>query len=276
MIQKIKNYGLKKEPIIIGKDYLLGGFTEVPKVELQADGQWLSFLPIAENQSRGSVEPSSCVSMTTNNCVEILLERLYGNDHDFSDRFSAKMSGNTGEGATPQQVAQTLKNKGVVEETEWAFSPDIDTLEKYYADIPPETQNKALSFLENYDFLHEYVPTDPESLKQALKLSPLGIGTPAWYQNEQGLYYRPEGMSDNHFTTLIGFLDKQYWIVFDSYENNIKHLDWNINSSVAKRFHIAKKNDTFLPEKETNWLVDLLKALGYAFIGLIKKIYGKK
>ena len=273
-----KNYGLKSEPIIIGKDYVLSGFSNVPKDILQPNGQWREFLPVAENQSRGAVEPSSCVPMTVDNCAEILLKRLYGGDYDWSDRFLAKMSGNTGEGVTPQAGAQAFKNKGTVKEMDWPFSPDIDTLEKFYSEIPAEIINNALKFLESYDFLHEYVQTSPEALKEGLRYSPLGIGVPAWYLNEQELYYRPEGMPDNHFVTLIGFVDKKYWIVFDSYADsegdpNIKHLDWNINPSVAKRFFIKKK-DTFYPEKETNWLIDLLRALGYAFIGLIKKIYG--
>ncbi len=193
---------------------------------------------------------------------------------NYSDRFLAKIS-ETKDGNTPAKVAESLRHFGIVEENKWPFSSDIDTFEKFYAEIPADVLEEAKKFLNEYEFLHEYVPTSPESLKQGLKLSPIGIGVPAWFQNEQGLYYRPEGMSDNHFTTLIGYEEGKYWIVFDSYENNIKHLDWNINSSVAKRFHIAKKNDTFYPpkEKETNWIIDLIRVFWLAFKELLKKIW---
>ena len=260
------NYGLKFEPIK-PEDYILSGFTNVPKEVLQPDGQWSEFLPVAENQAKGAVEPSSCVSMTTDNCAEIILKKKYGGEYDLSDRFLAKIS-NTQNGNTPQAVAQAFKNSGNVKEEVWAFSPEIDSLEKYYSEIPQEVKDKAKKFLDEYDFLHEYCLTAPEALKEGLTMSPLGIGVPAWYLNEQGLYYRPEGLQDNHFTTLIGYVDGKYWIVFDSYENNIKHLDWNINSSVAKRFWIKKKD--FYPEPETNWVKDLI----ISFSSFIRAIFG--
>ena len=77
MEQKIKKYGLKHEPIIIGKDYLLGGFSNVPQTEIQSNGQWMDFLVEKENQSRNGEEPMSCVSHTILNCVEILIRKLY-------------------------------------------------------------------------------------------------------------------------------------------------------------------------------------------------------
>lgn len=190
---------------------------------------------------------------------------------NYSDRWLA-WKADTREGGTPQNTAETLRKFGVPLQEKWDFNSDVNSFEEFYKNPPLELSIEATKdFKDNYDFLHEYVPTDIENLKQALKLSPLGIGTPAWFINEKGLYYRPEGMQDNHFTTLIGYKDKEYWIIFDTYEQNIKHLDWNINPSVAKRFHIQKKEPTFYPEKRSNWVIDLFKSFSSFFKAVFKK-----
>ena len=138
------NYGLIIEPPK-PEDYVLGGTAQLGGEILQLDGQWDGYLPETEVQTRNGVEPYSCVSMTTNNCVEILERRLFGARSNWSDRFLAKMSGTKEKkGNTPNVVAETRRKKGNVKEEEYPFDASTDTFEKYYADIPQNIQTMAI------------------------------------------------------------------------------------------------------------------------------------
>ena len=113
--------------------------------------------------------------------------------------------------------------------------------------MPPKLYELAREFNEKWDFKHEFVPNNPESIRQALKSSPLGASVPAWYQIGEK-YYRPNNIADNHFTTLI-----KENTVFDSYDSVIKTLDENLRHNVIKRFYIKKKSTNTKTWWQTLW-----------------------
>ena len=239
---KMRNYGYLPEKIEIGKDYVFGGFSSIGGEILQPDGKWDAFLPQEEDQNLNGVEPFACVSFTTLNCVEIIERRMYGRTENFSDRFLATISGTKAIGGnSPQTVAEALRKKGCVRETELPFSSDINTYDEFYGGVTNELQSKAMEFPAEFEFLHEYVAPSPAQIKEALKKSPLGVSVHAWLKDDKGLYYKPQGAQDNHFTVLFSYEEGHYWRIFDSYDNNIKFLRWDYPFGVAKRYSLKRQ-----------------------------------
>lgn len=268
-MEKIKNYGLiidKQKP----EDYIFGASPLTPEI-LQEDGNWEPFLPYKEIQNLNGVEPFACVSFTILNCLEILIKRKYGEDKNFSDRFLAAISGTGAGGNSPNVVAEFLRKLGVVPQEVWPFDETIKSFEEFYAPIPDEIYNLAKEFLDEYEFRYEFVSND--KISEALKSSPLLVSVSAWFEKD-GKYFKPDEIPENHATTLVAIKEGEYKRVFDSYADGegdpyLKDYDYNAKHAVIIRFHIQKK--TFYPVKETNWLIDLFKVFGYAFMGLIKK-----
>lgn len=236
----MKNYGYLEEELS-PDDYQFGAW-KLPEEPIQNTGNWDYFLPVLENQNIAT-ETNGCVSFTTTSILEILHKKLYGEEPNYSDRFLAIVSDTDPyAGNTPKRVIDAVRKKGLIDEELLPFTPDLNTPEKYYQPMPMTTDLlwKAKYFLDNFDVGYEWVATDPESIKEALKRSPLGIAVYAWAQKD-GLYYRPEGAPDVHYTVLYGYEEGKYFKVYDSYENNLKKLDWNFGFRTIKRYHLAKK-----------------------------------
>lgn len=237
----MKNYGLKLS-IRKPEDYVLGG-AQVVLSPLQPDGDWTTFLPVKEIQNLKGIEPFACVSYATLNCVEMLIKRKYGIERNFSDRFLAAISGTKDlMGNDPHAVGEYLRKVGAVSQETWPFDDTIKSFEDFYAVVPPKLYELAKEFTDEWDFKHFYVNNDPESITKALQSSPLLISVPAWHLNADGFYYRPEGMYDNHATTLIYERVGAFRRVFDSYDAPlIKDLTWDTIPTQIKGFSITKK-----------------------------------
>lgn len=160
---------------------------------------------------------------------------------NFSDRFLSKVSGTTQMGNSPNTVAEYLRKVGVPKQEHWDFTSDIDTFEKFYAKLPPKLFDYAREdFLEKYQFKHEYVVCSPDKMKLALQQSPLGFSVHAWIEKD-GLYFKPQGATDNHWVMCFGYEDMKYWKIFDSYDQSIKHVEWWSLPTICKRYWIKKK-----------------------------------
>lgn len=232
-----RSYGLKFDEVK-PQDYKFGGGF-VPMDILQPDGDWEDYLPLKEIQNLNDIEPSACVAFTVLNCIEILIKRQYNEDANYSDRFLAAISGTKEGGNSPQTVCEFLRKIGVVPQELWPFDETITSFDSFYSPVPPKLYELAQEFNKKYTFKHEYV--DPEKITQALKSSPLLISVPAWFLGDNGRYYRPEGIPDNHATTLIGE-NINYRLIFDSYGDPfIKEVELSVIPKVIKRFYIKKK-----------------------------------
>lgn len=251
--KKTKNYGYKQNPFN-PKNHIFGSIlSPVPFEEINPTGDWTHDLPIPEAQNLNGIEPFACVTFTTLNCVEILIKKKYGLDRNYSDRFLAAISGTKEGGNTPDQVCEWLRKAGVVPQDVWPFNPDIDSFEKFYSPVPPKLIELARDFLAEWDFKYEDVPDDNQSILKALKCSPLGLSVTAWFERGSK-YYKPEGMDDNHFTTLVKAESGDYKRVFDSYADGegdpyLKDYEWETKHNAIKRFYISKKEQ----KKQTWW-----------------------
>lgn len=222
--------------------FVFGGTGNLPQDIIQPDGDWTPYLPVKELQNLNGVEPYACVTYSLLNCVETLIFRKFGETVNYSDRFLAAISGTKQGGNSPQVVCEFLRTMGVVVESLWPFSPDIQTFNDYYSPISDDLKSLALEFVKKWDFKHEFVIPDPSHITNALKCSPLLITIYAWVKLDSNLYYKPEGATDNHAIMMFYELDGQFRRIFDSYDSpNIKNIEWKSMPMIVKRIHIEKK-----------------------------------
>jgi len=235
------SYGLIIEPPK-PEDYVFGA-QKLGDAPLVPDGQWDGWLPDNEIQNVGGLETYMCVSMATNNCIEILEKRIYGARNNWSDRYLAKQSGtDIKKGNTPNNVAETRRKKGCVKEYEWPF--DVYTWEVFYTPIPERVETLAIGEGAEYAFGYEVVRSRAEDIMEALKYSPVTFSVYAWVKGEDGLYYRPQGMDDNHLTCVYGYVYGEYWKVFDSYFDNaqvFKRVRWDALPMMCMRYTLNKQ-----------------------------------
>ena len=248
-------YGLKLD--VPSPEHWVFGSSEMPYEVLQADGDWSNYLVVKERQDLNNVEPYACVVYTLLNCIEILIKRKYGLERNYSDRFLATIVNTRGKGSSPQEACEFLRKIGVVPQEIYPFDETIDTEDKFFAPIPQSIIELAKEFNEEWDFKHEFVKTDNESITTALKSSPLMISVYAWVKNSKDLFYRPNGATDNHATTLIYERVGEFRRIFDSYDSPfIKDLEYGDMPTIIKRFRIEKKTKVE-PVKKDNILIKL-------------------
>lgn len=234
--------------VIVPEDYVFGAIRAAPEDVLQEHGQWDDYLPVFEFQYRNQLETSNCVTYGTLNCIEILLAKKYGEKIDHSERYVGVLAGTSPEGNTPNKVSETIrKTSGLILESELPFDDSVKTWNEYYSPKPMESKYLFLGgdWLKKYRFKHEWVFTGGsveekrKKLLQALRHSPLGVSVYAWSDND-GVYYKPQGSQDNHWTVLYGYEQGRFWKVFDSYDATLKKLAWDYDFGFAKRFYIEK------------------------------------
>lgn len=255
------NYGLILETPVPDKDFVLGGFGSLGGDVLQHDGQWDNWLPELEVQRVNGVESNACVSFATTNIVETLERRVYGFTANYSDRFLAQISGTKQHnGNSFHQVGETLRKSGCVRESNWPF--DAVSYDEFYKDIPANLQTLAKEFIAAYRFGHEYVPSTPTALMEALKYSPVGFSVFAWTMDDDGYYYRPEGRRDTHAVMCYGYKEGKYWRVFDSYAGQdggvLKKVAWDSLPMQAKRYTLHRQ---IVNESAFIKFVSLLKSI---------------
>lgn len=253
-------YGFIKDSIK-SEDYVLGG-GQVPFEVLRPFGDWTNDMPVKEFQNLNNVEPYACVIFTILNCVETLINVKYGIERNYSDRFLASVVNTRGVGCSPQRACEFLRKVGVVPQDLWKFDETIDTEDKFFEPLPAKLYELAQEFNKEWDFKHEYVPNNPEAISHALTSSPLLISVPAWYKAQNDLYYRPDGIHDNHATTLFCERPGAFRRVFDSYDHPyIKDITWDCIPEVVKRFSITRKSEYYTDYKKGNWLTQIIKSL---------------
>ena len=180
---------------IAPEDYVLGGIGSLPFSEYRPNADWRYYLPVEEHQSP-HFETYSCTSHGTINAVEILRKMLELGTQNYSERFLAVISGTVHGGNSPHKVAEKLRKVGLVEEKEFS-TLEAKTWGEYYIHINSSIRKTALEWLDTHIFKHEYIQTDPETLYQSLRTSPIGVSVAAWYQ-EGEFFIKPKDMQDNH------------------------------------------------------------------------------
>lgn len=240
-----RNYGFI-EPEIVPEDFQFGGErsleTKFGALPLQPNGDWREFLfdGIYSHQAP-EYETNACVSHGTANALELLRRRLYQYDQDLSDRFIAKVSNtDPARGNTPKAVAEAVRKNFTVFEQEWGTKDALNVAD-FYKDIPQNLVTLATARGAEWDFGYEYVSLTKYAIKDALKYSPVGISVPAWFKDQNGEYYRPEGVRDTHWVCLMHIDDDGKMYVLDSYEPFVKVMSASFLPQVAMRYHLNRQ-----------------------------------
>lgn len=237
---------------ITEEQWVLGGANTIIGEPL-TDGHWYAagHVPDGERQGNPFMDSDNCTGFGYTNRVEILWHRLFGTWRNFSDRYVGIVAGTQPPGNDPHTVAEACRKSGLIDELDLPFTDAIDTVEKFYAPKPMNNNliAKGTAFLREHTVRHEWVESDKESLKNALRFSPIGIAVIAWYKGTDGMYYFPEGIKPNHDTTLIDFEDGSFWLIFDSYPDDdgsyFKKLRWDTVFPLrSKRYAICPPSVT--------------------------------
>ena len=257
-LENLGRYGLKLDLPKDG-DYILGGVTKLGKQVLQEDGQWDAFLPLPEYQALG-IETQACTVFGTLSACEMVIKKKYQNEENFSDRWLAWNADITPNGASPHTTAEYLRKGGSPFQDKWDYTESINTWEKFYETPPAHLIDCAKKdFLDRYSFGHEFVPSDVNSIKEALKYSPLGVSVYAWTKKDGDIFYKPSNATENHWVLCYGWAERDGRFllkIFDSYDNITKMYDGM--PTIIKRYELNKKSE----KKSLSWLDILLLFFG--------------
>lgn len=246
------NTGLQIKPI--EPEHFVFGDARLGDQPVLTDGDWSSFLPIPEDQAPFGFEPMCCTTFALLNCVEIMLRQKYGATDNYSDKFLAYVSGTTKSGNDPHTVAEALRTKGDVYEADYQYTSSDNSWEKFYAVPEKWLYTKALEFIAQYNFGHSWVsPVSQQAMMNALNYSPLTAGVYAWELDPQtGYYTNKQNLPAEHDVCVYGYVQGQYWKIFDSYSQECKKLAWDFPFVAVKRYTLDRQVvsptawDTFL------------------------------
>lgn len=177
---------MKNRGVILGRkptDYIAGASPIIYEAR-NPSGDWTPYLPPGEWQ-RSTVAPiadtMSCVTYSALNSIETQENFLTGLQVDYADRWTAKRSGTTELGNWLYKVADTIRNDGLVLETDYPDS-DYHSFAEYMANIPEPLTSQLLAkgkeWLVQWDLAYEWVEVSKVSFLHHLKQSPLQIVIP--------------------------------------------------------------------------------------------------
>lgn len=259
--------------------WIVSGETGIAPVVLEQGAQWDLYLP--DEESQGSYDPvpfdgDDCVTFSATNNLEILLQRLrtrgqlpathetflQNNNYiskatgkvNFSDRFTAKMSGTTRAGNNLAAVGDSIRSlHGLLGQADWdrptfpAGSSTDQCWALYYEDVPQDLQAKAKKFLDMFSINYQWIAVGSSTasqLKEQLKYGPMQIASevcPDWGVNPGINVIKACGSVPGHGTTLYGYDDAGDFKDFDSYKGFRKLLAVDYSIPYALQYTIIPK-----------------------------------
>lgn len=226
-----------------------------------ADGDWTPFIPKFEHQAP-AYETNSCASHGTLNALEALHKFFYGEEQNLSDRMVAKGSGtDPARGNTPQKVAQFIRDSWSVFDDDWPMR-DARNVQEYYKQFPDLLYSKADILRGDNEFGYHAI-TNPTKLRlqDELTKGAVCMSVAAWAIDENGLYYRPQGWSDNHWVWLVRIKPNGNYLVFDSYDPALKEIRADFTPAVAYGYRLNEEitdHITLLIRAIKAWLAKLV------------------
>lgn len=251
--------------------FIAGGETSIQHKVLNPSGDWQGWLPRSERQSGRFFDSMACVTFAALNSVETQLNYrlahglipesivakareygyIVGDKFEFSDRFTAKMSGTTKNGNYFDAVWDSIKNHGLVPESMWPANFDTFKWDEYYAPIPSEVIEFAKRFATLFDIAYDWLwlyqyPVDKARAQHELTMCPIQISTavcPGWRSKDPVPACRDKLI---HSTLLVD-VDAGRFTIEDHYNPFAKHLSPEYEIPHAKRGVVTPKSDPGLP-----------------------------
>ena len=179
------------------KDWVAGVSSPIIWSELNATSDWIKYKPEDEVQFlQWTFDTMSCATFSALNTLETIVNYYIKNDKltvaqieylnkegyitnglpNFSDRFTAIMSGTTANGNTSQNVWDSIRKDGVLPEKDLPF--DAKTFAEYHdkSKITEAMKAKAKKFLDIFSIMYEFSVVDNST--NDLKCSPLSVAIP--------------------------------------------------------------------------------------------------
>ena len=224
---------MKNTGVILGQrntDWVAG---TIPYEVLNLSGDWRAYLPPGEWQYLDPIDTMACVSFSALNIIETLYYFHTGERRNFSDRFTAIMSGTTRRGNWLWKVGDSRRKDGLVDESDWSVPQDM-SWDSYYETPTIEVINKAKEFLNDWIINYEVVDFTRDSLIYHLKQSPIQVVFP------------------NH-AVMNFFTDSDIYNYFDSYapftKERIKDFTY------AFKYTMRRKNMKLIKKDKKVWAV---------------------
>ena len=256
---------------------VFGGISSVTERKLlQPDRNWEPHLPVFEPQNYKFFDSMSCVTFSALNCLEILGKRKFNLIENFSDRFTAKMSGTTRVGNTFYNVSNSIKTRdGLLRQSE--YPNDVNDWEEFHKTVSEAMIAKAKEIFSEYNIPSEYVSTDTGTLWDVLQYGPVQVSGFAWESPVNGIFRRTN-VTANHAFTLIGGEYGKFWKIFDSYEwlkgdSGIKKLAWDYRFWAGLCYNLDTLKPIEYMKFAENTLLQLVDAPGGFYLFAAGKLY---
>lgn len=295
-----QNTGVRIDMPIRSTDFFAGG-ESIPFEVLEESGQYDVFLPDEESQLSvvsgiAAFDSFDCVTFSGTNDLEAYFEWLRAkgkmptnheqflkdegyidprtNKVNFSDRFSAKMSGTSKNGNSLPAVGDSFRKDGLIPESEWPRPSFADIAgadqyelrwQRYYAEIPQSLKDKAKRFLTMFQINYRWGAlgtSTPAALKDLLRYGPFQIAAAicAPWSSTDGMPPIPAcGCGTGHATVIYGYTANGAWKDFDHYKSFRKLLAADYCIPYAFQYKvtpIAQLPNTPVPFKHT-YLINL-------------------
>ena len=203
-------------------------------------------------------------------------------ESNYSERFTAILSGLTGSSGTdPQVVHECIRHEGLIEQSLLPMTKEKDTFFDE-EEITKSLRARGQNWLYKNEYKHEWLWSNPRNrpenyksiLKDALKSCPVAVSVSAW--NRVGDEYVSYGDVNNHYCLLYKIDEEGHPWVFDSYDHNKKKLAKDHNIRRAKRIWVNRKTISAL-KKHRSILEVILDTLTMrkSLIDLCKESLGK-
>lgn len=258
-------------PDVKDEDFKFGS-GDLAGTPLRGDGDWRDYLPPEEDQNIRGIESSACYVEASQHAIATIEEEQFGEaDNNYSARFNALLSNGTPTGGNPLQGADSMRTDGLVPDSLMPFGDYINSWSDFHSFkgvIESIVRAKGKEYLGKkilgYDVVcqrSEPVATKYLKLKQALQYSPCPVSVTAWYE-KNGIYYKPDGLDDNHLVELVYIDADNHPYIRDTYYPYLKKLDANFNFDFGMRWSVEKKTE------EKDWLSAFLDKI----LALLKSV----
>lgn len=239
----------------IKKEHFRFGSSPLTGPALNESGNWLPYVPEDEDQNIRGIESSACFVEGQQHTIATIEEKMFGvfgeNNNNYSARFNALLSGGTPTGGDPLKAADSFRHDGLVKQESMPFGTEIQSWDDFHSwkgvdEAKVRAQGKAYLMRKEigYDIVCEKcepVATKYLKLKQALKYSPCPVSVSAWFHGQDGCYYKPQGMDDNHLVELVYIDDDNCAYVRDTYAPYLKKLEPFYDFDFGMRYTVKIK-----------------------------------
>lgn len=242
--------------------WIAGSESGIAYKALVAAADWTPYLVTYEDQTRPGFDAVSCVCYSGENCIELQLQRMIDEGEipaitmqflsdnkyldtngkvNFSDRFSAILSGTTPNGNYMTNAPDSFRKDGLIPEWMLPFPEDIAKEKPYSPNaiqhylnpecITPEMRALGKKFLEHFTVMYEVVwygnssPLNLDIVRYHLKQAPLHFAAGLCAGEYGTEVIKGCGCGASHARTIIAANQADAFLkIFDSFGQSIKKL----------------------------------------------------